>query len=153
MTGVQTCALPISNVQRAALSISQEDGVALGVTVRERWRSDYTRGTRSTSVVGTGAAFKSLDLPGFAHHVLALRAAGGLADRRAGTALEVGGTSGTVVDLFPGYTVGEGRRTFGVRGFPSASTYGTRAATATLEGDPSFEIGRASCRERVYLCV
>ena len=101
--------------------------------MRERWRTDRARGTRSTSAVGTAAAFKSLDLPGFAHHVVALRAAGGLADRRAGTALEVGGTSGTVVDLFPGYTVGEGRRTFGVRGFPAASTYGTRAATASLE--------------------
>ena len=122
-----------SNVQRAALSISQEDGVALALTVRERWRADFTHGTRSTSAVGTAAAFKSLDLPGFAHHVLALRLAGGLADRRAGTALEVGGTSGTVVNLLPGYTVGEGRRTFGVRGFPAASTYGTRAATATLE--------------------
>ena len=122
-----------ANVQRAALSISQEDGVALAVTARERWRTDYTRGTRSTSVVSTAAAFKSLDFPGFAHHVLALRAAGGLADRRAGTSLEVGGTSGIIVDLFPGYTVGEGRRTFGVRGFPSASTFGTRAATATLE--------------------
>jgi len=122
-----------SNVQRAALSISQEDGVSLAVTVRERWRSDVTRGTFSSSVVGTAATFKSLDLPGFAHHVLALRLAGGLADRRAGTALEVGGTSGTVVDLLPGYTVGEGRRTFGVRGFSSASTFGTRAATATVE--------------------
>ena len=29
--------------------------------------------------------------------------------------------------------VGEGRRTFSVRGFPAASTYGTRAATASLE--------------------
>ena len=38
-----------------------------------------------------------------------------------------------MVDLLPGYTVGEGRRTFGVRGFSSASTFGTRAATATLE--------------------
>jgi hypothetical protein len=121
------------NVQRPALSISQEDGVLLATTVRERWRTDRTRGTRSTSVVGTVSAFKSLDLPGFAHHVLALRAAGGIADRRAGTALEVGGTSGTVVDVFGGYTVGEGRRTFGVRGFPAASTYGTRAATASLE--------------------
>ena len=122
-----------TNVQRPALSISQEDGVSLAVTVRERWRTDRARGTRSTSTVGTAAAFKSLDLPGFAHHALALRLAGGLADRRAGTSLEVGGTSGTVVDLFPGYTVGEGRRTFGVRGFDAATTYGTRAATASLE--------------------
>jgi hypothetical protein len=122
-----------SNLQRPALSISPEDGVSFAVTVRERWRTDLARGTRSTSAVGTAAGFKSLDFPGFAHHVLALRVAGGLTDRRAGTSLEVGGTSGTVVDLFPGYTVGEGRRTFGVRGFPAASTYGTRAATATFE--------------------
>jgi hypothetical protein len=122
-----------SNLQRPALSISPEDGVSRATTVRERWRTDRARGTRSTSAVGIAAAYKSLDLPGFAHHVVALRAAGGIADRRAGTALEVGGTSGTVVDLFAGYTVGEGRRTFGVRGFPAASVYGTRAATATLE--------------------
>ena len=121
------------NVQRPAFSISPEDGVSLAATLRERWRTDVTRGTRSTSLVATAAAYKSLDLPGFAHHVLALRLAGGLADRRAGTALEVGGTSGTVLDVLPGYTVGEGRRTFGVRGFPAASTYGTRAATASLE--------------------
>jgi hypothetical protein len=126
-------AATFANVQRPALSISQEDGVSLAVTVRERWRTDRARGTRSTSTVGTAALFKSLDLPGFAHHVVALRVAGGLADRRAGTSLEVGGTSGTVVDILPGYTVGEGRRTFGVRGFDAASTYGTRAATASLE--------------------
>ena len=122
-----------ANVQRPALSISQEDGVALAFTVRERWRSDGAARTRSASAIGTAALFKSLDLPGFAHHALALRLAGGLADRRAGTSLEVGGTSGTVVDLLPGYTVGEGRRTFGVRGFDAAATYGTRAATASLE--------------------
>jgi hypothetical protein len=122
-----------SNLQRPAVSISPEDGVSLAFTVRQRWRTDRAAGTRSTSAVGTAAGFKSLDFPGFAHHVLALRVAGGITDRRAGTSLEVGGTSGTVVDLFPGYTVGEGRRTFGVRGFPAASTYGTRAATATFE--------------------
>ncbi|MFL5619682.1 MAG: TolB family protein, partial [Gemmatimonadaceae bacterium] len=37
-----------TNVQRPALSISQEDGVSLAVTVRERWRTDRARGTRST---------------------------------------------------------------------------------------------------------
>jgi hypothetical protein len=122
-----------NNLQRPALSISPEDGVAVAVTMRERWRTNDAGGTRSLSTVGTLAAYRSLDLPGFAHHVLALRVAGGLADRRTGTALEVGGTSGSVVDLFGGYTVGEGRRTFGVRGFPGASTWGTRAAAATLE--------------------
>jgi hypothetical protein len=122
-----------NNLQRPALSISPEDGIAFAVTMRERWRTNDVGGTHSLSTVGTLAAYRSLELPGFAHHVLALRVAGGLADRRTGTALEVGGTSGSVVDLFAGYTVGEGRRTFGVRGFPAASTWGTRAAAATHE--------------------
>jgi len=122
-----------ANVQRPALSISQEDGVSLAFTVRERWRADEASGTLSTSAVATAAGFKSLDLPGFAHHVLALRLAGGIQDRRSGTSLEVGGTSGVTLDVFPGYTVGEGRRTFGVRGFPAASTYGTSAAAGSLE--------------------
>ena len=42
----------------AANSTTPADGVALAITVRERWRSDYTRGTRSTSGVRTGAEFK-----------------------------------------------------------------------------------------------
>ena len=122
-----------SNVQRPALSISQEDGVSLAFTVRERWRADEASGTLSTSAVANAAGFKSLDLPGFAHHVLALRLAGGIQDRRSGTSLEVGGTSGITVDVFPGYTVGEGRRSFGVRGFPAAATFGTSAAAGSLE--------------------
>ena len=89
--------------------------------------------TTSTSVVGTVAGYKSLDLPGFAHHVLALRLAGGIADRRAATSLEVGGTSGTTVDVIPGYTVGEGRRTFGVRGFPRRACTARAARPRSLE--------------------
>jgi hypothetical protein len=122
-----------SNLQRPALSISPEDGVAFGATFRERVRADAPRSTASSSLVATAAGYKSLDLPGFAHHVLALRLAGGITDRKAGTSLEVGGTSGSTVEVIPGYTVGEGRRTFGVRGFPGASLYGTQAATASVE--------------------
>ena len=122
-----------SNLQRPASSISAEDGVSIAVTGRERFRTDSARATQSTSIVGTVAGFKSLDLPGFAHHVLALRVAGGVADRRAVNALEVGGTSGNTFELLAGYAVGEGRRTFGVRGFPTASIQGTRAAAASLE--------------------
>ena len=122
-----------SNLQRPALAISPEDGVSLAITLRQRWRTDLAASTRSASAVGTAAGFKSLDFGAFAHHVIALRVAGGVADRRTGTALEVGGTSESVVGILPGYTVGEGRRTFGVRGFPAASSYGTSAAAASLE--------------------
>jgi hypothetical protein len=122
-----------ANTQRPPLSISPEDGVSLGITFRERYRSDAPSTTASASVVGTAQGYKSLDLPGFAHHVLALRLAGGVADSRAASAFEVGGISGNTLEIVPGYLVGEGRRTFGVRGFPAASEYGTSAAAASLE--------------------
>jgi hypothetical protein len=122
-----------SNTQRPPLSISPEDGVSLAVTARERLRSDAPGRTASASVAGTAQGYKSLDLPGFAHHVIALRLSGGVADSRAATSFEVGGTNGNTVEIIPGYTVGEGRKTFGVRGFPTASVYGTSAAAASLE--------------------
>ncbi|MCY7380244.1 MAG: hypothetical protein LH467_13020 [Gemmatimonadaceae bacterium] len=134
------------NSRRPALSISPEDGVALAFTARERLRTDAASRTASLSVVGTATGYRSLDLPGFAHHVLAVRVAGGFADRRAATALEVGGTSGTSVEIIPGYNVGEGRRTFGVRGFESASVYGTSAAAASLEYRAPFVLGGRGLR-------
>jgi outer membrane protein assembly factor BamA len=72
-------------------------------------------------------------LPGFAHHVLALRGAAGWRDDRATGYLEVGGTSGTPVTIIADYTVGEGRRDFGVRGFAPASLVGTRAFAGSAE--------------------
>ncbi len=122
-----------SNLQRPTLSISPEDGIAVAFTARDRWRSDITFASRSYSVVGTTALYKSLNLRGFAHHVLALRVAGGIADRKAASSFQVGGVSGTTIQLLPGYVVGEGRRTFGVRGFPDASLFGTSAVGGTLE--------------------
>ncbi|MBA3671280.1 MAG: PD40 domain-containing protein [Gemmatimonadaceae bacterium] len=130
-----------NNLQRPALSISAEDGVSLAFTARERLRVGAASTTASTSLVGTAGLFKSLNLPGFAHHVLALRVAGGIADRRAATSFEVGGTSGTVIEVVPGYTVGEGRRTFGVRGFPARAVYGTRAAAGSLEYRAPLALG------------
>ncbi len=122
-----------SNTQRPALSISAEDGVSLGFTARGRTRSDSMGARASASVIGTASLFKGLDLPGYAHHVLALRVAGGFADRRAASSLQVGGTSSGTIQIIPTYTVGEGRRTFGVRGFPAGSVFGTRAASGTFE--------------------
>jgi hypothetical protein len=121
------------NYQRPLLSISPEDGVALALTARERWSTETARRVASTSVVGTIAAYRSLATPGYAHSVLAMRLAGGFADANTPTSFEVGGTSGTPLDLVGGYSVGEGRRTFGVRGFPAASVYGTSAVAASLE--------------------
>ena len=130
-----------SNTKRPALSVSSEDGVSLAFTARARTRADSTRERLSTSVLGTMAMFKSLDLPGFAHHVIAVRLAGGIADRRAASSLQVGGTSGGTIQIIPTYTVGEGRRTFGVRGFPAGSIFGTRAAAGALEYRLPLKLG------------
>ena len=122
-----------ANTQRPSLSISPEDGISVSLIARDRWRTDISSATRSASLVGVGAAYKSLDLPGFAHHVLALRAAGGVADRQSASEFDVGGISGTSVQVVPGYTVGDSRRTFGVRGFPVGAVYGTSAGAGSLE--------------------
>jgi hypothetical protein len=83
--------------------------------------------------VGVTTGYTSLDLPGFARHVVAARLAGGIADRHATDALEVGGVSDGTLTLVPGYVLGTGRRAFPVRGFDAASLTGTRAAAASIE--------------------
>jgi hypothetical protein len=137
-----------SNAQLPLFAVSPEDGVSLAVTARQRWRSsprplpdsalspaDPAATTRTTtvSVVSSLAAYKSLDLPGFSHHVIALRGAAGLQDNRGTGYFEVGGSSGGVVDVVPGYVLGEGRRTFSVRGFDAATLVGMRALQGSAE--------------------
>jgi hypothetical protein len=121
-----------SNARRPTLSISPEDGVTMSVIGRQRWQSG-TSGTATRSVVGVSTAYKSLDFPGFAHHVIALRGAGGVTDERSPTRFSAGGVSGTVLDVFPGFSLGEQRRTFGVRGYPAGAEGGIRAYAGTIE--------------------
>lgn len=134
-----------SNVQFPPAAISPEDGISLSATTRHRWRANIFTGTiadgtendaqnrLTTSVIGSLSAFKSLDLPGYAHHVLALNVAGGIEDNRSTSYFEVGGVSGSVIEIFPGYVLGEGRRTFGVRGFDPAAQVGIYAFKASAE--------------------
>ncbi|HYD52421.1 MAG TPA: hypothetical protein VEA99_07330 [Gemmatimonadaceae bacterium] len=121
-----------SRTDRGPWAISPEQGVTLNASALRRW----TRGVAASGShtgIASAAGYLPLDLPGFSRHVLSARVAGGATDRRTTSALEVGGTSGSVLSLFPGYVLGEGRETFGVRGFPSAALTGIRAATATAE--------------------
>ena len=121
-----------ARTQSAPFGISPEDGFTIAATARERWRTDIAN-TTSLSVVSAATAYKSLDLPGFAHHVLALRGAAGFRDDNATDYLSVGGASGTPVTIIADYTVGEGRRDFFVRGFEGGSLVGTRAVAASAE--------------------
>ena len=121
-----------SNARRPPLSISAEDGLTLSLNARQRWQTGAS-GAATRSLVGVTTAYKSLDLPGFAHHVLAFRAAGGITDDRSPSRFSAGGVSGTTLDIFPGYSLGEQRRTFGVRGYPAGAEGGIRAYTASVE--------------------
>lgn len=120
-----------ATARHPALSISAEDGIDLNGVVRQRWSSASSGGTSASAVVAVGA-FKSLDLPGFAHHVLALRAAGGVEGAGSSGRFSAGGLSGSSLPVFSTASGGE-RRTFGVRGYPVGSEEGTRAVTATAE--------------------
>lgn len=121
-----------SNTYRSAYAISPEGGVTLAGRVDQRWGRGATSAP-SRTYEGAVSGYKSLDLPGFARHVVAARLAGGIADRNATTALEVGGTSGGTLAILPGYIVGTGRYPFPVRGFGAASLAGSRAVAASVE--------------------
>jgi hypothetical protein len=126
-----------TNTRRPPLAISREDGIAVSLTARERWRRGATEEGASNkpshAIVGTSAAYKSLDLPGFAHHVIALRGAAGYTDGRTISTFSAGGLSGTSIEVLAGYGVGDSRRTFGVRGFPPSAERGIRAFAGSLE--------------------
>ena len=99
---------------------------------RQRWQRGNS-GSSTRSVVGVTTAYRSLDLPGFAHHVIALRGAGGITDERSPDRFSAGGISGTLLEVFPGVALGEQRRTFGVRGYPVSAEGGIRAWSGAIE--------------------
>ena len=121
-----------SNTQRPTLSISPEDGIAFTLTGQQRWEAGVSNSASSSGVLVT-TLYKSLDLPGYAHHVLALRAAGALTDNRSPGEYSVGGVSGSLIEIVPGWTIGDQPRTFPIRGFPPGTELGIRALTGTLE--------------------
>jgi hypothetical protein len=121
-----------SNTQRPELSFSPEDGVSLSGSFRQRW----VEGQGSTPlhrVIGVARGYKSLDLPGYAHHVLAARVAAGFASEKEADDFDVGGVSGSSLEVVPGYTIGTSSRSFGVRGYGAGFISGNRAAAASLE--------------------
>ncbi|HET6761342.1 MAG TPA: hypothetical protein VFH13_04540, partial [Gemmatimonadaceae bacterium] len=121
-----------SNARRPGLSISAEDGISASVRGRQRWQRGAS-GSSTRSVIGVTTAYRSLDLPGFAHHVIALRTAVGITDERSPDRFSAGGISGTLLEVFPGVELGDQRRTFGVRGYPVSAEGGIRAYTGTIE--------------------
>ncbi len=121
-----------SNTQRPTLSISPEDGIGVVLTGRQRWASGVGNSAAPSAVLVT-TAYKSLPFPGFAHHVIALRAAGGITNNRSPGEYSAGGVSGTALEIVPGLSIGNEPQTFPVRGFAAGTEDGIRAAAASLE--------------------
>jgi hypothetical protein len=83
-------------------------------------------------LIGVAAGYKALALPGFAHHVAALRASG---LRRTGDGAEptrIGGTSGGALDAL-GIGIAAGSLLLPVRGFERGVRSGTTGWTASAE--------------------
>lgn len=131
-----------SNAQNPDLSISPENGVTLSATARQRWQRAASSATER-SFVGVADLYRALDLPGFAHHVVAARLAFGIENDDAISTFTAGGRSGQTLQVVPGVVVGDQPRVFSVRGFPSGAANGTRAMAGSLEyRAPLWEPGR-----------
>jgi hypothetical protein len=120
-----------SNAQGAALSISPEDGVSVSVSGRLKWL-DSGGPLASKNVSAAITAYKSVDAGGFARHVLAVRAAAGVAGGAEQNEFDLGGASGANIAALPGLSLGA-RRTFAVRGFPVGVESGTHIVAGSLE--------------------
>ena len=120
-----------SNAQRPPLSISPENGISLSLRAQADWLRG-TSGVESRSLTTVVSGYRALPFGGFAHHVLAARAAVAAAAGRNPALFEIGGTSGSAITLLPGIGFGE-RRSLGVRGFDPGVLAGSRAMAGTLE--------------------
>ncbi|MGH7555279.1 MAG: hypothetical protein ACREMQ_19930, partial [Longimicrobiales bacterium] len=123
-----------SNYVVPAYAISREDGISLSLGGRLR-RDDHPADERDrgfNEVTGFAAAYKSLPLPGFAHHVLAVRGSGLARSGDGASTSRIGGTSGGVFSAFGVGIAGEALL-LPVRGFERGVRLGTTAWTASAE--------------------
>lgn len=136
-------ALSASTARRQPFSLSREGGVSGFVAGRIRHETGVDPAARGApggdrsfrEVVGEAAAYKALGGPGFANHVLALRASAGTAFGPGANRFhfEAGGAEGvaervTGLGLFGGSSL-----LFPVRGFPENARHGRTAWSASAE--------------------
>jgi hypothetical protein len=135
-------AVGLSSMQRPGLSVSVEDGVAAQATWRTRFNGGPGGSSAHEAILEASAA-KSLPLPGFARHVIAVRAAQGAASTGTSNLFVIGGVSGSSLEVLPGFSLGGTRRTFFVRGFAPGTAVGNRAAVGSVEyRAPLARVGR-----------
>ena len=131
------------NTRMHPFSISPEDGLSGYARVRRRW--DPTMPTSLVAAPGANGAwadltgelklFKALTLPGFAHHVLAVRASGGTAWGSGADAsfYGIGGTTGQAEHISGLKLLSLSTLRFPVRGYPWGVRAGSTAWSASVE--------------------
>lgn len=132
-----------SNVQGHAFSVSGEDGLSLSVTGRVR--TELSLSSEESGVpgfddslddlVGVVRAFKAFDGPGFARHVVAARASGGVAGGPGADRFhfDVGGAAGQGESTGLGTTIGGSPLLFPLRGYGEDIRAGRYAWSASAE--------------------
>lgn len=122
----------VSTVRRALRAVSVEEGVTLSHSTSYRWREGNSSSGSWRSIMAA-QGFVPLPLPGYARHVIALRATAGVADRKTTSEFSVGGVSGVSTELVPGVVVGDPARTFPLRGVAPGVQRGIRALGSSVE--------------------
>ena len=135
--------LSASNAQRRALSISREDGMSAWMSWRMRRVAGLQSALRSVAnedrgfgeLTGEVSAYKGLRAWGFANHVLALRASGGLGLGPGANQFhfDVGGAEGTPERVSGFALFGGSSRLFPVRGYSTNKRFGRIAFSASAE--------------------
>ena len=154
-TYVRTQALRVaagfSTLQRPMNAVSPEDGITASISHRLRYGIGLRLEDVGETIVATTAA-KSLPLPGYARHVVAVRGAYGVTGHRTTAAFSVGGVNGSSLELVPGVVIGGSARDFGVRGFTGGAQLGVRAAAVSAEyRAPLGLVGRGVAMLPVFL--
>lgn len=131
------------HTRRHPFSISLEDGVQGSLTARRRWELDLPGTARDVAGVdrsfleGVGEIrlYKALGGPGFANHVLAARASGGMAGGPEALAFhfEAGGNRGRPETVSGFGLLGGESADFPVRGFSEGVRFGRYAWSGSLE--------------------
>ncbi|HWO87993.1 MAG TPA: hypothetical protein VNL98_02465, partial [Gemmatimonadales bacterium] len=136
--------LSAQHLSRPALAISPENGARVGVAYRRR----RELGGQGWSEEARGAVngYVALPLPGFAHWVLAARAAGGVSRGPNRAYFDLGGESGDVFRVVSGYTLGSGRRQFSLRGYDEMGGFDRVGAGAVELRIPLALVGRGVWR-------
>lgn len=122
----------VSTARRSLRSVSVEEGVTLATSSAYRWRLDAPE-LGSWRHVASARAFAPVELPGFARHVVAIRAATGYTDENTASEFSIGGVSGLTGEVFPGVSIGDPSRTFSVRGVAPGVQRGIRALAGSAE--------------------